>query len=218
LKQQIKTREDFNRVMKEMQSFSKKGAEKAVTNESGVTVSKWELNIAKKHYKALEKEKAGLLKDYMEEQATDRGKPLPFKRGEMGTERADELKPRKPFNFDKFQSAKDWDMFNKYLNKKVMANARYDSDLAMQTNYVSGIIDIFGEENAKRLIDKINSLSPDEFVKNYMKDEQATFEFLHYDQTEQNAKLSYLNKAWGVKQEDEEGESDDEYDPDSEEY
>jgi hypothetical protein len=215
LKDTIKTRADYKRIMNELESFSKKGAEKAVQNKNGLIVSQWELDTMKKHYNAFEREKATLLKQYMNEQATDRGKPLNFKRGEMGTERADELRARQPFDFNKFTSAKDFEKFNKYLNAKIMKNSRYETDLKMLNNYIQGVTDIFGD-NAKALIAKLQSLKPEQFVKNYMKDEQASFEFLHYDLTEQNAKLNYLHKVWGV--ENVEGDLYDEYDPDEEEY
>jgi len=115
------TRADFNRELKSSNRFLKKGAETVKTYEKGLTATRWEINEIRIKNNTNNRAVARERKIAENLDATSQGKPTGLKRGEMGSIRMNELLSKK-FNPDKIRKGKEWELFKRNVNSKVLSN------------------------------------------------------------------------------------------------
>jgi len=111
LKQQIKSRADFNRVIKEHSKFLESGAEKIVQNPKGVTVTQWE------------EEKLGRQVGEINKQRKAERKRAKVS-AEKGTLTAVERQniADKKYNFADISSPKAWDKYVESVEKQIRSD------------------------------------------------------------------------------------------------
>jgi hypothetical protein len=126
-------------------------------------------------------------------EATSRGEKLGMKRGEMGSERMNELKPKK-FNFNKMRNVTEWNKYKKSLFKQTNYNAKNERLENYKENYIKGLENAFGEY-AKVIIELIRELPAEKVVNSYYKEQEATIEFFYEPQAMQD-KLDILYDIW----------------------
>ena len=191
-------RSEFKKTLNSINRFSRPGAEEAVKAMTGNKVTKWEkreigIKVGQiNRQRTIERAKMEKL------DATSQGVPLGLKRGQMGSERMNALKPKK-YNFDKIKGGKEWEKFKDTIEKQSSFNYRQDRFEQYKANYLKGLDDVFGEY-AKDIKSIIEKLPPELVNETYFKEQEASITFI-YDMQEMNLKLDVLSNIWGNVQE-----------------
>jgi hypothetical protein len=124
---------------------------------------------------------------------TSRGSSVGLKRGEMGSERLNELRPKK-FDFDKIKGGKEWEKFKASVFKQASPEARDKRMEEYKANYIKGLKNAFGEY-ADHIIEIIEGLPAENVVKTYYGEQEATITFF-YEKQDMDAKLDILEGIW----------------------
>jgi hypothetical protein len=186
-------RSEFNKYINSLDRFVHKGAEKQVVSKTGNRVTHWEKNEVSLKVAQINRERAIERKAVENMDATSRGQSLGMKRGEMGSERLNELKPKK-FNFDKIRGGKEWEHFKESVERQASPKARDERLERYKDNYIKGLQSVFGDY-ANDIIDIIKELPAKTVVDTYYSEQEATIEFF-YDPQSMDTKLEILNDIW----------------------
>jgi hypothetical protein len=171
-----KPRAEFNKQLRSMERYGRKGAEKAITSKNGITVSKWELKETKLKYNQIEREKARELKVVENMDVTSQGKKVNLKRAEMGDERVNELKPV-DFRFDKVKTPIEWQKYKDYVDKRTDYANRMKLIESYKENYLKGLDEYGGyADDIKSLV---NSLPADVVVDKFYSEQEASIDFYY---------------------------------------
>lgn len=195
----IESRQDFNSLIKSLDRFLKRGAEKAITSKTGNTVTRWEKNEVALKVAKINRQRTIERKKVENLEATSRGEKLGLKRGEMGSERLNELNPKK-FDFDKIRGGKEWEKYVETVNKQASSTAMDERMEDYKNNYINGLKSAFGEY-ANDIIDIVNKLPSDVVVQTYYTEQEASIEFF-YDPQEMQLKLDIISDIWQRASED----------------
>lgn len=189
----IKTRADFNRELRSLRAFSKKGAEKPTKIKGKKPITKW----AKREYKKKQRRENQLKQKQLEKLKPKNvlvgGRDTGVKRVEMGSIRENSLKPneRDPLNMTKHEFEKE---FNR-INKKLDANAQGERLKQMKENYLKGLNDAGILGLHPEIEDMVNELDDEKFLETVQIDETATFDF-YKDPIELQERAKYIAQAW----------------------
>jgi hypothetical protein len=190
-------RSEFNKTLKSLDRFTKRGAEQEIVSDTGNRVTHWEKNEVAMKVAQINRERTKERKAVENMDATSRGEKLGLKRGEMGSERLNELKPKK-FDFNKIKGGKEWERFKASVEKQASPEARDQRMEAYKQNYIKGLRAAFGDY-ADDIISIIEDLPAETVVKTYYGEQEATIEFF-YEPQEMETKLEILDGIWqGVK-------------------
>ncbi|MDP4120848.1 MAG: hypothetical protein Q8876_07340 [Bacillota bacterium] len=193
LRENITTRQEFNKTVHSFERFLKKGAEETITSATGNTITKWEKREISKKVADINRQRTIERKRVEQMEALSRGKPIGLKRGEMGNTRVNELKPKK-FDFDKIQPGKEWDKYVESVEKQSRAAYTDEKAELFKANYLKGLDTVFGSK-ADELKKIIQALPAQQIVDVFFADEEASIKFI-YDPVEQAAHLAYLMEVW----------------------
>jgi hypothetical protein len=200
---EIKTRQDFNRELKSLDRFSKRGAEKPITSKTGNTVTQWEKKEVGYKVAQINRERTKERQIVERMPVTSQGKPTGLKRGEMGSERLAALQPKK-YDFDKIRGGKEWEKFVDTVKKQSSEQYRQQKMEEYKENYLKGLSNVFGEY-ADELIGKLKDLDAETLVNKFYSEQEATIDFI-YDPIELMARLETIEDIWeGVFEEQEDG-------------
>ena len=144
LKSGVATRKDFNKTLKSLQNFSKRGSENIVTTPGGVTLSKYEIADVKNKVRIVNIKRAYKRKKLNITPAT----------GNMGQVSSQNLSPKK-FSLDK--NRKQWDKMVESLEKETKSKFSAEQMELYKQNYISAIENFLGSD-AKDLIDLIKGM------------------------------------------------------------
>lgn len=159
LTEKIQTRKDYNREVRSVQRFLRKGAEAPFQSKSGIKTTRWE------------KREVGYKVAQVNRQRTIEAKRanVSTEKGTMGSIEANNLKPKK-YNIDKIKPS-EWDKFVNTVEKQVMSNYNYDKMVRYKENYLKAVVRNLGTEGkAKELYDYVSQLDP-EFMYNVYYDD-----------------------------------------------
>ena len=191
LRQDITSRQEFNRELNSLKRFSQKGSEKIVeAKQTGLKVTAWERKEVGIQVAIINRERSRKRKMIEQEEATSRGQKLNLTRAQMNSIRMNELK-KKPFNFDKIKKS-DWIRYKATVKKQSHPDFQSDSDIHLRENYIKGLKEVFGDtDETKQLIEEIEKLPIKEFITKFYKEQEATVDFI-YDPIEAERKLKIL--------------------------
>jgi hypothetical protein len=190
---QAKPRSEFKKELNTLSRFGKKGAEKAIVSKTGNVVTKWEKNEVALKVAQINRERTRERKAVENMDVTSRGSSVGLKRGEMGSERLNELRPKK-FDFDKIKGGKEWEKFKASVFKQASPEARDKRMEEYKANYIKGLKNAFGEY-ADHIIEIIEGLPAENVVKTYYGEQEATITFF-YEKQDMDAKLDILEGIW----------------------
>ena len=159
LTEKIQTRKDYNREVRSVQRFLRKGAEAPFQSKSGIKTTRWE------------KREVGYKVAQVNRQRTIEAKRanVSTEKGTMGSIEANNLKPKK-YNIDKIKPS-EWDKFVNTVEKQVMSNYNYDKMVRYKENYLQAVVRNLGTEGkAKELYEYVSQLDP-EFMYNVYYDD-----------------------------------------------
>lgn len=194
-----KPRSEFNKTLNTLDRFTRRGAEQEIVSATGNRVTKWERQEVAYKVAQINRERTRERKAVENMDATSRGESLGLKRGEMGSERLNELKPKK-FNFDKIRGGKEWEKFKASVEKLASPEARDARMAAYKANYIKGLREAFGDY-ANDIINIIENLPAEVVVQTYYGEQEATIDFF-YEPQAMEMKLDILDGIWqGVSEE-----------------
>lgn len=149
VRQSIETRQDFNREVRSLQRFLKRGAERPILSDSGIKTTEWQRREV--GYKVATVNRARTLEAKRANVSTEKGT--------MGSIEANNLRP-KSYDINRI-APRDWNKFIETVERQVMTN--YDSDRVerYKENYLKSIRRNLGTRGkAKELYDLVATLDP----------------------------------------------------------
>lgn len=201
----IQYRNTFNREIRSMDRFLKRGSETPVENKQGIKVTKWERKETAIKYATWNRKLSQERKKQELQEVTSQGKPTGLKRGEMGSVRMKSLSPRK-FDFEKVKSKKEWDKLVARVEKNLLDTNDKDKMEMFKMNYIKGIYRVFGE-HGEDIARKLKQLPASVIVDMFYKEQEASIDFI-YDPIEMIARLDTIENIWNDYIEDNEGMTD----------
>lgn len=192
LKNRITTRQDFNRVVRSAERFSKRGAESLITNEAGFAITKYEKREVSYKLAVINRKRAEQLRRYEEMEVINQGKGTGIKRGQMPSQRLAALKPKR-FNWDKM-TRQHYEAFLKTLNKQAFDKYTQEMDAMYKWNYIKALKQVLPPKYAY-IIEKVKQMDPEEVIERFYTDQNATIDFI-YDPVALNLKAEVLDKVW----------------------
>ena len=170
------SRAEFNKEMKSLDRFLKKDSEKAIVSKTGNRVTKWEKNEVALKVAQINRERTRQRKEIEKIEAISQGELIGLKRGEMGSERLNELKPKK-FNFDKIRGGKEWEKYKAGVEKQANPETRERIYEMYKENYLKGL-DAYGgyADSIKEIVEQ---LPADVVVKTFYKEQEASIDFVY---------------------------------------
>lgn len=195
LKSQINSVADLNREVASLKRFGTRGSEKAVTVGKGVKISKWQKQEVGIKVATINRERTKRRKEIEKIEVTSQGKKTGMKRGEMGSERSNGLKPKK-LNWDSFRNKREISIYKESVDKLVSTEYRVITNENFKENYIQSLKTIFGAD-AKDVISVVDAMPADELVDKMFQEQEITVEF-QYDKLDVGAKLNAVRAAWGI--------------------
>lgn len=180
----IATRQDFNREVKSLERFLRKGMESPVLSKSGIMTTKWEkLEIG---YKVREINRRRKIE---REQAN-----VSTYKGTMGTIKANNLLP-KQYDINKIR-ARDWAKFIESVEKQVKSSYNYEKILLYHRNYKTAIKNNFRNATFREnLLAIVDAIDPEWLYNIYYEEPRLQIDF-NYDEHEEIIKYTEMINAF----------------------
>ena len=186
----IKTRADLTRTINSLKRFSKRGAEKPVKSTRGAKATQWELDEFKRKQRTENARRTRERKKIEEKPVTSRGQKTGSKRSEMGSIKANSLKPNKA-NFNNL-SQKEWELAKESIEKSITPLHQEFLKHNMRLNYIKGLQNAGFSDD---IISLVYEMDIDDFIEVTQTDTEAEFDFI-YDPIEFNLKNEALREVW----------------------
>lgn len=175
--QEIFTRNQLNKIMKSLKSFTKKGAEKKVTLSSGETLTSWEYNQIKSARKTARR----LLNRNLEMQEW-------AKQFGMGTGE-DEVTRKVLEGIENIENKKGYDF--KRVKERLMSLSRYDREvqraMVWRRNFENALDELDNYDNIDLLKEKMKTIKNPIKLYEYLKDNEELMDlFLYYKEKPSN--------------------------------
>lgn len=190
VKENIKTRQDFNNFINKYNRYLREGVEETLKSDRGAVASKWAVREFEIAQRAENTRRRATAKRLGEKEVTLGGKSTGVKRAEMGKIKENAVRPsQKKF---KNQSQREWDLASRLFDKKMHSTYNDERQQKMIENYVKGLI---AEGYNDELIDLMNKIPLSKFLEVVDTDEKATIDFI-YDPLELKVKQDSLIEMW----------------------
>jgi len=190
LKNQIKTRADFNRIMNKYNRYLQQGSEEIVTNKHGVSDTVW----AKKEFSISQRadnlRKAHKRAEIEAKEVEIAGEKTGVTRAEMGSIRQNELKPSNK-NFENMKD-KEWKIAKERFDKIMFDKYREERDYLLRDNYIKALHKLNYPDIVERLVLQIPVAI---FNEKHETDEVCHIDFL-YDPIDMSWKVDIVTNAW----------------------
>lgn len=184
LRENITTRQDFNRNINRYRRYSRKGSEAPIQSKSGMNVSRWQKK---------ETEIMTSIENRYKNKIKKQFPPSPEK-GTMGAHKERNTEPTE-INFEK-RSRKSFDDLFRRLEKHLKSSYNDEQNELYKSNYLKALKnEMFDIKGAKKLYDKLSEIDADFFVENFYNDPKLQIDFI-YDQEYRKKAFSALRKNW----------------------
>lgn len=170
---QVETRQDFNRIINQMERFMKKGAENMVTTPSGVRTTKYQLNELNIQKRAINLRRAKMRKEA----------DVSTYKGTMGSIRNRNLGELKT-DFNKVSK----DMWKQIVNKferQSMDSYYSQRDELYKQNFLTAFNQTYGNMDDGTISKMLQGMNPNDIVQMYYFDPALQIEFLYPEDEEQ---------------------------------
>lgn len=193
------TRREIRRRLNYLRMFSKRNSEKAVTNDSGLRISKYELEVTKREARRIKANLTRQINKRMQEKPSVFGQEEPFTFGQLEDSTLTNLKAtRNALNKDiSSLNVESFKRFKELLKRRDQTTAK---DERFKDNYLemlltAGYFSGFDEEKLTEIHDKIKNLSTRDFL-NLFNNESAIKSILEdYNIYKMNfEESSYMNE------------------------
>lgn len=181
IRKSITTRRELNKKLRSLERFSRKGAEKLVTNKFGVTETAYKIKeVAIKN--RIENQKKAYKRKALD---------LTTEKGLAGQVETQNLRPKK-FTFDKPQ--KEWEKFVKAVEKK--AEEDFTDKLAerYKENYIQGIRNQLGNKG-QPIIELVKLLDAKDVYNYSVGNPRLSIDFM-YDPLDVDTRVEFILEEW----------------------
>lgn len=200
MKKLIGTRRDLQREVNSLQRFSKRGAEKIVDvpeTEHNIKITNWQKTEMNRRTGIINRQRKEREKKISEIPMRSGGKDLGYDVGEFGMGKAEKLSlhPTRAFTdkMDKYSLKAKFRSLVKHSQSDYFAKA----DQRLLDNYRQSLIDTYGEDAVKDILDQIDGMDFNEFYKIF-RGEPGAFEFASDlpDDADIEAYLTKVRSTW----------------------
>lgn len=186
-------RSEFKKKINSLERFNKKGAEQVITSKTGNKATKWEKNEIGLEVAQINRNRTRERKRIEEKEVTSQGVPTGLKRGEMGSVRMNELKP-KVYDFDKIKGGKAWEKFKETVHSQSSINKQQELMDEYKANYLASLTKNFGGYEEK-IYNLVQGLPSELVMETYYTEQQASIKF-HYDPKDMQIILDNIEEIW----------------------
>lgn len=180
MKESIKTRRDLNNLLKSLDRFLVKGAEKPIVTKEGVKTTQYQKRELQIKVNAINARRKAELK-----------KAAPStEKGTMGTIRENNLLPKNA-DINKVKKS-DWAKYVESVEKQSKDSYSDDRMIRYKENYLKSFDTVYGEQGKKVRV-RIEKLSPETFMDMYYADPVLQLDF-NYDPLEAQVKLDLIDE------------------------
>lgn len=190
LRSLIGTRKDYDTLVKSMERFLVKGAEKPIKTEYGETLTEWARDEFYRNQKIENRRRAKRAKELGEKDVTIAGQSTGNKRSEMGSIKENATKELHR-NVDKMKKG-EFERIARLMEKRMLSTYDNERKILMLENYIKGLIK---EGYSEKLQQLLLTVPLETFVDVVDTDELATFAFI-YDPQELAIREEYLYDLW----------------------
>lgn len=195
IKDNIATRNDLNKTINKYKRFSKRGAEKVITNSSGLSKTSWEFKETALSIRNINIRRSKERKRVEDLQVKSRGKKQGYTREYLPNERLDELS-NKTNRSDKISSNEEWNKFVESVEKQMTDKYSMEKKEMYKENYIKALKrEMGGIPNLDKYIKELKKVSPDEFMKAYYEEQEGAIDFI-YDPIELQNHFDMLVDIW----------------------
>ena len=193
IKDRVTNKWELNREIDRLERFTKRNAEELIKNKSGVVMSRWEYENLQREQKRLSARLSREIERYGKITPKEFGKKQAANYAQMGDEKLSNMKARQRAISSKSLSKISREQLKslKSLINKTNANYRKDKEV-FYNNYLDGTLLNLGyyvgydEEKLNYIKEKLNELTPDQFIKAFntdvsLKDIQDRYVLSHED-------------------------------------
>lgn len=193
IKSRISSKWDLNREIDRLERFTKRNAEELVQNKAGVVLSRWEFENIQREQRRLNARLLREIERYGNITPTEFGTKQSATYAQMGDEKLSNLKARQKAISNKRIRTSNKEQLKSLqtLLNKTAANYRKDKDI-FYNNYLDGTLLNLGyyvgydKEKLDYIKEKLNELTPDQFIKAFntdvsLKDIQDRYVLSHED-------------------------------------
>lgn len=180
IKNNNKTRNDFNKTLRSIERFMRKGAEKPIVTEQGVKTTEYQKRELEIQIRTINQRRA----------AERKRANVSTEKGTMGTIQANNLNPKK-VDINKVKKS-DWNKFVESVEKQskdIYQKEKYDR---YKENFIKGLQNAFGEK-ADRLVSMVEQIDPATLTQMYYDDPIIQIDFI-YDPIEMQAKIEAMEE------------------------
>lgn len=195
------TRQDFNREIKRLERFMRKGEEKAVTfSGSGVTLTKWEIKELNRQIAINNRKREKIKTEIMSTPLVQRGKPVTgpdgtqLVRAQMGGPQENAMNPKK-VNLEKTQSKAAFRKLQESVFKEAKKKTFEKRNSQWKDNYIKALHKEYDPVFVAHITDRINKMSEKKFAYIMRSDQDAEIGF-EYGVMEKRLKLETLTSIW----------------------
>ena len=184
LKELINTRQDLKREINSLKRFtSKRGFDvdnDIVTyGDYNIKITKWQKNEISRRVAVINRRRKNRLEALQDVEVTSRGEALGYKKGDFGMGKIEtlELSPMKGLTPGMNQT----DLKKKYKNILIQSQSDFYTlqDFRCKANYIKGLQTNFNPNDIQDIIDEIEDMPLDDFLKIFNSDNDAKFEGLY---------------------------------------
>lgn len=193
IKDRVTNKWELNREIERLQSFTQRGAENLVKNKSGVVLSNWEFENLQREQRRLNARLKREIKRYSELQPSVLGKKQNVTYAQLGDGKLTMLKAKqKALSSKRLKSANLEAVKSlKTIINKLNANYKTTKKETFYENYLNGTLLNLGGflgydlEKIKYIQDKLDELTPEQFIKAFEQEETLKDMQLRYEQSKE---------------------------------
>lgn len=189
IKERIEKRSDLQRELNVLSRAGKKDAFKIIENESGLRYTNYQKRENSIKVATINRKRSLELRRQAEKMVTAGGMATGQKRGQMWSNRDEELRTKKN-RTSKARTRGEFEKFNANLEK--LTNPKYDKEKMQRykDNYKKGLLDALGGF-AKDLIPLVDQIDGEKLLDLFYENQEASIDFI-YDPIDQGFKAEII--------------------------
>ena len=173
IKERVTNKWELNREIDKLERFSQRNAEELVKNKAGVVLSRWEFENIQREQKRLSARLLREIERYGKIKPSEFGEKQALSYAQMGDDKLYNLKSRYKAISNKKIKDINKDQLSKLIGYINTTNANYRSTKKeiFYDNFIDGTLLNLGyiigydKDKIKHIKDKLNELTPDQFIK-----------------------------------------------------
>lgn len=180
LKSQIKTRDQYNEIIRRYSGYLNKGAEMPYTTKEGVNITLWEKNEIGQGIKRINRENEKILKKVNPTTES----------GVMGSENVNNLRPRK--NFIESIKPKNWSEYRESIFSQALGRSIEERGEIYKSNFLHAIELTFGKNS--KVYNELKNVNPAKLYESSFSNPVLVIDFLYDPHEQKEIEDSMINE------------------------